>query len=114
MTLVDTVFRLSRGPGPSARLGRPLDLLVHAVARLWAAAAAAVDRRRTGRLLGLDDRMLTDIGVTRADVYAAVLTTARSKASEHLANLRAEHRAGERAQVRESRSAVRGGLGPRS
>ncbi len=65
---------------------------------------AEIDRRQTMKLLGSDDRMLSDIGITRADVYAALLTSAGEKASEHLSDVRRERRAAERAQALEVRA----------
>lgn len=67
--------------------------------------AAEIDRRRTLQLLGSDARLLADIGITRADVQAAVMSAAGEKASNHLARLRTERRSAERAQARESRQA---------
>jgi uncharacterized protein YjiS (DUF1127 family) len=59
---------------PSPRLApRPHGLALHTLlARLWAAVSAWQYRRRSQRdLLSLDDRMLKDIGLTRAQAEAA-------------------------------------------
>lgn len=66
-------------------------------------AAAEIDRRRTMQLLGADAHMLSDIGITRGDVYAAVMTGAGEMASERLARLRSERRAAQKAQASEIR-----------
>lgn len=77
------------------------------ITRIGRFIAAEIDRRRTMQLLGSDDRMLADIGITRADVYAAILTEGGNRASERLAGLRRDRREAARAQAEEARSADR-------
>lgn len=48
--------------------------------------------------------MLTDIGVSRSDVHAALMNTEGDKPSEHLAETRRLAFMGRRAQVREART----------
>lgn len=105
MTLiVDHSHRRSASHGALRRAG---ELVYAALSVLAGAVAREVDRRRTMRLLECEDRMLADIGITRGDVYASLLTSAGEKASEHLSQTRWSRREAERAQARESRSAAR-------
>jgi uncharacterized protein YjiS (DUF1127 family) len=75
---------------------------LHALTRY---AEAELDRRRTAALLGYADFELRDIGISRADVYAALLAPAGEKPSDTLARGRDEHRCAELAQLREFRRA---------
>jgi uncharacterized protein YjiS (DUF1127 family) len=87
--------------GRSARrVGEAVLASLQAVGRY---VAAEVDRRRTAELLGYDDALLRDIGVTRADVYGALLAEAGERPSAELARRRDEQRAYARAQAREAR-----------
>lgn len=79
------------------------ELPLRLLARLGRLIAAEMDRRETMKLLGADAQMLSDIGITRADVQAAVMTGTGRKASEHLDRLRCERRRAERAQAGEAR-----------
>ena len=62
---------------------------------------AEIDRRQTARLLGFDDTVLKDIGITRGDVHGALLTSAGEKASHHLARERDARRRAELARRKE-------------
>jgi uncharacterized protein YjiS (DUF1127 family) len=86
-------------------LGRAAALVSSAAAAVAAAISREIDRRRTMQLLGCEDRMLADIGITRSDVYASLLTSAGEKASDRLARARRSRRDAERAQARETRGA---------
>jgi uncharacterized protein YjiS (DUF1127 family) len=66
-------------------------------------AAAEMDRRRTAALLGFEDCELRDIGITRADVYAALLSPAGEKPSDSLSTRRDDHRRADEARAREIR-----------
>lgn len=66
-----------------------------------------IDRRQTMALLGSDDHMLRDIGITRSDVYAALLTSSGERPSDHLSDVRAGRRQAERDQTAEARAAGR-------
>lgn len=60
---------------------------------------ALVDRRRLGKLMEFDDRMLADIGVTRGDVASAL--AGDRLASEALALRACERRHADRARLRD-------------
>ena len=89
-------------PGSSVPT-RAVLVLSAAVRRLAEAVAAEADRRRTARLLALDDALLRDIGVTRGDVEGALLTDFGSTASDRLAGRREERRRADLARIREAR-----------
>lgn len=59
------------------------------------------NRRQVAELLGYDDRMLRDIGLTSGDVMGALSTRADEDASLHLSMLHAERRYGSKAQARD-------------
>ncbi len=63
------------------------------IASVW---QAFVNRRRMMPLLELDDRMLSDIGVTRYDVAAALSLPAGEDPSQRLASLSRERRHAQR------------------
>lgn len=104
-----TLIASSRPRLPSARslAARAARTGGAVVAALVRAVAREVDRRRTQALLGYDDALLRDIGITRADVYGALLTDAAEKPSAFLSRRRAEARDGERGQASEARRAAR-------
>jgi uncharacterized protein YjiS (DUF1127 family) len=89
-------------------LRRAADLGFSAFSTIARVVAREIDRRRTMQLLECEDRMLADIGISRGDVYASLLTSAGEKASEHLSRTRWSRREAERAQAREARFAARG------
>jgi uncharacterized protein YjiS (DUF1127 family) len=102
MTMTLILHSPSRRPS-TARSFRDLATTVgHA---LWRPVQAALDRRALGRLMALDDRMLSDIGVTRTDVQSALVADGEL-ASEALAH-RAEER--RRADGARARAAARTG-----
>ncbi len=55
--------------------------------------------------MGAEEHMLRDLGITRSDVAAALLTEAGEKPSDRLSRIRDTNRIAERAQVREARQA---------
>lgn len=59
------------------------------------------NRRQVARLLGWDDHMLRDIGLTQGDVYSAMATGVDEDASVHLSMLSLERRFAHKAQLRE-------------
>ncbi|WP_181702797.1 DUF1127 domain-containing protein [Chthonobacter albigriseus] len=81
-----------------------LDALFGAARWVAALVAAEIDRRRTMALLELDDRMLTDMGVTRGDIHGALTSAPGEKPSSLLAEVRLGRRTAERAQGREARA----------
>lgn len=85
----------------SSALSRFVVAPLRGLARL---VAHEIDRRRTMALLELDDRLLTDIGVSRGDVHAALTGASGEKPSEHLAETRRLAWLGRRAQIREARA----------
>lgn len=89
---------------PGRRSFSPLPLLSRIAVATVRWISREIDRRRTFALLEMDDRMLTDIGVSRGDVHAALMNTAGDKPSEHLAETRRLAWMGRRAQVREARA----------
>ena len=95
----------SRVPFPSRLSRAVLSVAAGAVATVGRVISAEIDRRRTASLLGLDDHLLRDIGVTRGDVYASLLTSAGEKASHRLSRERDERRHASRTQVEEARLA---------
>lgn len=98
MTLIIDHRRPARRSfSPSSTLSRLAFAAVRWISR-------EIDRRRTLALLEMDDRMLTDIGVSRSDVHAALMNTEGDKPSEHLAETRRLAFMGRRAQVREART----------
>lgn len=66
-------------PASATIVPSPLDVLRHAFARLMEGHARRARRREIERMLGFDDQLLADIGVTRDDVHHA-LTTAEPSA----------------------------------
>lgn len=97
-----------RGPGLSdirAALLAALRGTLRFVGRLI---AAEIDRRRTMALMGADEHMLRDLGISRSDIAAALLTEAGEKPSDRLSTIRDTNRIAERAQVREARRAGSG------
>lgn len=91
-----------RQDGLSRHLLRAASAVASHVVRL---VAAEIDRRRTATLLGFEDHALRDIGITRADVYGALLTQSGDKPSEALAMRRDEARIAELKRLRAQRSA---------
>ncbi|WP_181705975.1 DUF1127 domain-containing protein [Chthonobacter rhizosphaerae] len=69
--------------------------------------SAEIDRRRTFALLEMDDRMLTDLGISRGDVHQALSSEAGEKPSQRLADLRAAQISARRAQIEEMRREAR-------
>jgi uncharacterized protein YjiS (DUF1127 family) len=65
-----------------------LALVRMAVRRVRSYGQALANRRAVTSLHALDDRGLKDIGLTRADVQAALLQPINADPSQHLANLR--------------------------
>jgi uncharacterized protein YjiS (DUF1127 family) len=96
------IVRSSAGSRPSL-LSAATGAVVRAGAWLARVVEAELDRRRTASLLGFADFELRDIGVSRADVYAALLAPAGEKPSEQLSRDRDERRRSEWAQAREAR-----------
>ncbi|MEM1048844.1 MAG: DUF1127 domain-containing protein [Pseudomonadota bacterium] len=72
-------------------LGNAIVTLVKAVARWY------TNRRQTRLLLEMDDRMLSDIGLTRGDVRAALRTAGTIPPLERLRLIAVEKRATARA-----------------
>lgn len=101
-TIIDHRERTARFPTALSALGRGL----HAVG-LWLVRRIEreIDRRRTMALLGHEDRMLTDLGITRGDIHRALMSATGDKPSEVLADTRRAARAARQAQVREARDA---------
>lgn len=106
--MTSIVDHTHRGSASLGVLRRAAELAFAALSAVAGRVAREIDRRRTMRLLECDDRMLADIGITRGDVYASLLTSAGEKASEHLSRTRWSRRDAERAQAREARTATRG------
>jgi len=71
----------------------------------FAAAAMRIrvwkNRRQVATLLGWDDHMLRDIGLTQGDVYCAMATRVDEDASVQLSMLSLERRFARKAQARE-------------
>ncbi len=97
-----TLYELTHAAGDTL-LVRALRAVGRSAAAVARFAAAELDRRRTARLLGFEDHELRDIGLTRGDVYAALLTGAGEKASQSLVDRRDERRLAELARLREER-----------
>ncbi len=74
------------------------------LAVLW---RAYRNRIEVARLASLDNRMLSDIGVTRGDVEAAMSLRVSDDPSSHLAALAYERRAAQRAQYEERKRVVK-------
>ena len=68
------------------------------VVALW---NAVKNRRSVNRLAGWDDRMLSDIGLTRGDVHSALASGFADDPSYRLSAFSGERKFAARAQVRE-------------
>lgn len=75
--------------------------------RIVAGFVAWQDRRAIASLHGLDDAMLSDIGISRADVYGALEAPFGEQPSRHLVARVEERRSAERGLAREARRAAR-------
>jgi uncharacterized protein YjiS (DUF1127 family) len=75
--------------------------IAHAGYRAW------VNRGPVLRMLEMDDRMLRDIGLTRADIGCALAGSPVSDPSTRLRIFAVERRAGNRAQAREQLEAMK-------
>ncbi len=65
---IANLLRTATRPARRVAAGAPGPL-----ARLWAAAVDALERRRAARLVAeMDDRMLRDIGIHRGDAMRAI------------------------------------------
>lgn len=104
MTLIIDHRKAARRPSLLERTGRIILSGTLALVRL---VEAELDRRRTMRLLDLDDHMLTDLGISRGDVHHALSSEAGEKPSARLADLRAAQLSGRRAQIQEMRREAR-------
>lgn len=82
-----------------ARLTGAIVGATKAAVRAW---VAHRNRRSVAQLLGYDDHMLRDIGVTRADVTASLSGGPLDDASTRLGRLARERRDGSAAQRREA------------
>ncbi len=83
--------------------GRMLRLAEAGVATLASRWRAARNRRAVASLLGWDDRALSDIGLTPADVRSALAASPAEDASARLSALWHERRAAVRAGATEQR-----------
>lgn len=105
MTLIiDHRKAADRRPGLLERAGLLILSGTQALVRL---VEAELDRRRTMRLLELDDHMLTDLGISRGDVHHALSSESGEKPSARLADMRAAQASAHRAQIQEMRREAR-------
>jgi uncharacterized protein YjiS (DUF1127 family) len=81
-----------------ARFRQIVEGRLAAIARVW---QAARNRRRVAKLLDWDDHMLGDIGLTKGDVYSAMVAPLGEDPSRRLSVLSVERRAAIRAEARE-------------
>ncbi len=105
-----TDLSFTRAPGASVLTRVAVTVGVAVLGSLRAVAryaAAEIDRRRTSELLGFDDSQLRDIGLSRGDVYGALLTSAGEKPSHRLAVERDARRTAERDRLQELRRTTR-------
>lgn len=89
--MTTTELTPARPAGPASRL---LALAEGAVARVAALVVAIRNRRAVNGLLEMDDRMLSDIGLTRGDVYSSLSGRTEDDPSLRLSALWSERRAG--------------------
>lgn len=89
-----------------AALAAATATVARAVINLW---RALMHRRTVLEMASFDDRMLSDIGLTRGDVHAALSLPMDSDPSARLRILAVERRAGNRALARERLAARRAG-----
>ncbi len=77
---------------PALAIGRPARIrILTQLARMW---RVWQNRRQVSNLLGADDHMLADIGLTRADVEGALEVPLPYDPSLHLVRARQERRSG--------------------
>lgn len=95
---------------PAVAGGSFLRLAGAGIARLAVLWRAYRNRREVARLLSLDSRMLSDIGITRGDVESAMAIPMPDDPSSHLAAMAHERRAAQRAgyEARRARATWRG------
>ena len=88
-----------------SELGTPAHGLRHVfdagASRLAAVWNAVKNRRSVNQLAGWDDRMLSDIGLTRGDVDSALASGFADDPSSRLSAFSSERKSGTRAQLRE-------------
>jgi uncharacterized protein YjiS (DUF1127 family) len=77
---------------PAGHASRLLALAEGAVSRVAALVVAIRNRRAINRLLEMDERMLTDIGLTRGDVYSSLSGPIETDPSVRLTSLWSERR----------------------
>jgi uncharacterized protein YjiS (DUF1127 family) len=85
-------------PTVGERLQHVVAVSAARVAGVW---RAVQNRRSVGRLAEWDDRMLSDIGLTRGDVHAALAGRVAEDPSARLEVLSSERRSAARARRRE-------------
>ncbi len=90
---------------PSVLLAAAHGAVANGVAVFTRAWTILRHRREVHGLLTFDDHMLRDIGITRGDVVAALVTSGTRDPSTRLRVLAVERRAGWRAQRREAMAA---------
>ncbi len=88
----------SRQPQLGERIQTVVEVSAARVAAVW---KAAMNRRAVGRLAEWDDRMLSDIGLTRNDVTSALAGGVTEDPSARLRVLSGERRSAERARRQE-------------
>ncbi len=94
-----TTTEIQTGQVPATH--RLQSILAVSAARVAAVWRAAQNRRQVGKLLGWDDRMLADIGLSQGDVRSALATPFPEDPSQHLRLLSGERRNAIRASARE-------------
>ncbi|MCB1496911.1 MAG: DUF1127 domain-containing protein [Bauldia sp.] len=92
---------------PAFAGGTLLRLAGTAASRAVALLRAWRNRHQVARLLALDARMLSDIGITPGDVRSAMAMPVSSDPSSHLADLAQERRTAQRARLGQIRRAER-------
>jgi uncharacterized protein YjiS (DUF1127 family) len=92
---------------PAVAGGTFLRLVGTAASRVVVVWKAWRNRHQVARLLSLDSRMLSDIGITEGDVRSAMAMPISSDPSNHLAALALERRAAQCAYVEQLRRAER-------
>jgi uncharacterized protein YjiS (DUF1127 family) len=86
---------------PESTAERLLHLAGAAIARIAAVFAAIRNRRTVMRMLEFDDRMLSDIGLTRGDVHASLAAPIDDDPSRRLTGYWQERRSAARASARQ-------------
>ncbi len=87
--------------GQASATLRLQSILAVSAARVAAVWRAAKNRRQVGNLLGWDDRMLADIGLTQGDIRSALAAPLSEDPSQQLQLRSSERRNAVRASARE-------------